>query len=143
MIRVICVGKLKDDLRKISEDYLKRIKGFAKIEVVEVNEYKSSNVSESLRKEGERVLEKVSGYFIVLDDKGEQLSSEKFSSLVKGGDLAFVIGGHTGLSDEVKSKAKMLLSVSRMTLPHQLTRVILLEQIYRAFTIINKLPYHK
>lgn len=142
MIRVVCVGKLKDDLRKISEDYLKRIKGFAKVEVVEINEYKSSNVSESLRKEGERVLGKVDG-FIALDDKGRQLSSEEFSNLVKGGDLAFVIGSHAGLSDEVKSKAKMLLSISRMTLPHQLTRIILLEQVYRAFTIINKLPYHK
>lgn len=142
MIRVVCVGKMKDDLRKISEDYLKRIKGFTKIEVVEVNEYKSSNVSESLRKEGERVLGKVEG-FIALDDKGKQLSSEEFSNLLKGGDLAFVIGGHAGLSDEVKSKAKMLLSISRMTLPHQLTRIILLEQVYRAFTIINKMPYHK
>lgn len=142
MIRVVCVGKMKDDLRKISEDYLKRIKGFAKIEVVEVNEYKSSNVSESLRKEGERVLGKVDG-FIALDDKGKQLSSEEFSNLVKGGDLAFVIGGHAGLSGEVKSKAKMLLSISRMTLPHQLTRIILLEQVYRAFTIIHKMPYHK
>lgn len=142
MIRVVCVGKMKDDLRKISEDYLKRVKGFTKIEVVEVNEYKSSNVSESLRKEGERVLGKVEG-FIALDDKGKQLSSEEFSNLVKSGDLAFVIGGHAGLSDEVKSKAKMLLSISRMTLPHQLTRIILLEQVYRAFTIINKMPYHK
>lgn len=142
MIRVVCVGKMKEDLRKISEDYLKRVKGFTKIEVVEVNEYKSSNVSESLRKEGERVLGKVEG-FIALDDKGKQLSSEEFSNLLKGGDLAFVIGGHAGLSDEVKSKAKMLLSISRMTLPHQLTRIILLEQVYRAFTIINKMPYHK
>lgn len=143
MIRIICVGKLKDQLKNVSEEYVKRIERFTRIEITEINEYKSSNIQDSLKKEGEKVLEKAGERFIILDLKGKQLSSEEFSQMLKQPDLTFVIGSHAGLSDEVKSKAEMLLSISRMTLPHQLTRIILLEQVYRAFTIINKMPYHK
>jgi 23S rRNA (pseudouridine1915-N3)-methyltransferase len=143
MIRIICVGKLKDQLKNVSEEYVKRIKGFTRIEIVEINEYKSSNIKESLKKEGERVLEKAGERFIVLDAKGKQLSSEEFSQLLKQSNLTFVIGSHAGLSEDVKKKSNTQLSLSKMTLPHQITRVILLEQIYRGFTILNNQPYHK
>lgn len=143
MIRIICVGKLKDQLKNVSEEYVKRIKGFTRIEIVEINEYKSSNVKESLKKEGEKVLEKAGEGFIVLDAKGKQLSSEEFSQILKHPNLTFVIGSHVGLSEDVKKKASIQLSLSKMTLPHQITRVILLEQIYRGFSILNNQPYHK
>lgn len=143
MIRIICVGKLKDNLREISQDYIKRIKFFTKIEIIELNEYNSSSVKESLKKESERVLKKIDKNFIALDDKGKQFNSEEFSNLLKESNPTFVVGGHMGLDDEVKSKASSLLSFSKMTLPHQLTRIILLEQIYRGFTILNRQPYHK
>ncbi len=143
MIRIVCVGKLKDQFRNVSEEYVKRIKSFTKLETVEVNEYKSSNVNDSLKKEGEKVLEKAGEKFIILDDKGTQMSSEEFSQILKQPNLAFVIGSHLGLSEDVKQKAMAKLSISKMTLPHQLTRIILLEQVYRAFTILNKQPYHK
>ena len=143
MIRIICVGKLKTNLKEASEEYLKRIRSFTKIEIIEINEYKSSNIKESLKKEGKRILEKAGQKFTALDEKGKQLTSEEFSNIVKEPSLTFVIGGHVGLDEEVKSKAEKLLSISKMTLPHQLTRVIFLEQIYRAFTILKKQPYHK
>ncbi len=143
MIRIICVGKLKDQLKNVSEEYVKRIKGFTRIEIVEINEYKSSNIQESLKKEGEKVLEKSGERFIILDAKGKQLSSEEFSQLLKHPNLTFVIGSHVGLSEDVKKKANIQLSLSKMTLPHQITRVILLEQIYRGFSILNNQPYHK
>lgn len=143
MIRIICVGKLKDEIKNISEEYIKRIKSFTKIEITEINEYKSSNVNESLKKEGEKVLEKSGERFIILDTKGKQLSSEEFSQLLKQNNLTFIIGSHLGLSEEVKKKSAIQLSLSKMTLPHQLTRVILLEQIYRGFSILNNQPYHK
>lgn len=143
MIRIICIGKLKDQLKNVSEEYVKRIKGFTRIEIVEINEYKSSNVKESLKKEGEKVLEKSGERFIILDAKGKQLSSEEFSQILKHPNLTFVIGSHVGLSEDVKKKASIQLSLSKMTLPHQITRIILLEQIYRGFTILNNQPYHK
>jgi 23S rRNA (pseudouridine1915-N3)-methyltransferase len=143
MIRIICVGKLKDQLKDTSEEYVKRIKGFTRIEIVEINEYKSSNIQESLKKEGEKVLEKAGERFIILDAKGKQLSSEEFSQILKQPNLNFVIGGHAGLNEEIKQKAMTTLSLSKMTLPHQITRVILLEQIYRGFSILNNQPYHK
>jgi len=143
MIRIICVGKLKDEIRNVSEEYIKRIKIFTKIEVVEINEYDSSNINNSLKKEGEKILEKVSNNFIILDAKGGQLSSESFSRLLKQNNLTFVIGSHIGLSEDVRKKSAMQLSLSKMTLPHQLTRIILLEQIYRGFSILNNQPYHK
>lgn len=143
MIRIICVGKLKDQIKNISEEYIKRIKGFTRIEIIEINEYKSTNTQESLKKEGEKVLEKSGERFILLDAKGKQLSSEEFSQVLKQPNLTFVIGSHAGLSEEVKKKSVMQLSLSKMTLPHQITRVILLEQIYRGFSILNNMPYHK
>ncbi len=143
MIRIICVGKLKDQLKNVSEEYVKRIKGFTRIEIIEVNEYKSSNIKESLKKEGGKVLEKSGEGFIVLDAKGKQLSSEEFSQILKQPNMTFVIGSHVGLSEDVKKKANIQLSLSKMTLPHQITRVILLEQIYRGFSILNNQPYHK
>ncbi|MDP2907098.1 MAG: 23S rRNA (pseudouridine(1915)-N(3))-methyltransferase RlmH [Nanoarchaeota archaeon] len=143
MIRIICVGKLKDQLKNVSEEYVKRIKGFTRIEIIEINEYKSSNIQESLKKEGERVLEKAGERFIVLDAKGKQLSSEEFSQILKQPNLTFVIGSHAGLNEDVKKKSNIQLSLSKMTIPHQITRVILLEQIYRGFSILNNQPYHK
>jgi len=143
MIKIVCVGKISSELKQACEEYVKRIKYFDRLDIVEINEYKSNNIQESLKKEGERVLGKLDGGFVVLDANGEQFSSEEFSQILKQPSLTFVIGGHVGLSDEVKKKASRLLSLSKMTLPHQVSRLVLLEQIYRGFSIINNKPYHK
>jgi len=142
MIRIICVGKLKEELKVISENYFKRIQKFTKIEIIEINEYKSQDIKESLKKEGVRILEKIDNDFIALDNNGKQFSSREFSELIEP-NMTFIIGSHAGLSKDIKEKAKLRFSLSKMTLPHQITRIILLEQIYRALSIKNNQPYHK
>jgi 23S rRNA (pseudouridine1915-N3)-methyltransferase len=157
-IKIISVGKLKEKYLKDGiAEYLKRLKPYAKVEIVEVAEERepanASSADELMvkEKEGERILEKMKAgsYLIALAIDGKQLTSEglaeKFSQLALEGksDIAIVIGGSLGLSEEVLEKADFKLSFSRMTFPHQLMRLILMEQIYRAFKINKGEPYHK
>lgn len=157
-IKIIAVGKLKENyLKEGIAEYLKRLKPYAKVEIIEVAEEKepanASPADEIMIKgrEGERILEKVKpgSYLIALAIDGKQLSSEeladKLDNLALEGksDIAMVIGGSLGLSEEVLKKADFKLSFSKMTFPHQLMRLILMEQIYRAFKIIKGEPYHK
>ena len=156
-IRIICVGKLKERFyREAAEEYLKRLSRYADVSVVELSDEKTpERASEKereqiLRKEGERILERIRDdeKVIALAIDGKKYSSEGFSSLIsdirdESRDLAFVIGGSLGLWDQVMKRSDMGLSFSDMTFPHQLMRVILLEQVYRAFRIMNNEPYHK
>jgi len=157
-IKIIAVGKLKENyLKEGIAEYLKRLKPYAKVEIIEVAEEKepanASPADEIMIKgrEGERILEKVKpgSYLIALAIDGKQLSSEeladKLDNLALEGksDIAMVIGGPLGLSEEVLKKADFKLSFSKMTFPHQLMRLILMEQIYRAFKIIKGELYHK
>lgn len=118
-------------------DYLERIKYYISIEVIEVTEEK---LPKFISKEN---------YNIILDEKGNELTSVELSQFIQkllssqSKDIAFFIGGAEGFSSEVKGKGDYTLSLSKLTLPHELARVILLEQIYRAFTIINNEKYHK
>ena len=129
MIKVVCVGKIKENyLVDGIKEYLKRIEGFQKIEVVEVKEYNLSDISKNIDNEGENILEK-----ITKDDLPTYGNSK----------ITFVIGGSNGISEKVKKRSNYQLSFSDMTFPHQLMRLILLEQIYRALTIINHKEYHK
>ncbi|NLT94102.1 MAG: 23S rRNA (pseudouridine(1915)-N(3))-methyltransferase RlmH [Clostridia bacterium] len=157
-IKIIAVGKLKEKyLKEGIAEYLKRLKPYAKVEIIEVPEEKEpANASPAdeimiKNREGERILEKVKpgSYLIALAIEGKQLSSEeladKLDNLALEGksDIAMVIGGSLGLSDKVLGRADFKLSFSKMTFPHQLMRLILMEQIYRAFKIIKGEPYHK
>ncbi len=157
-IRIIAIGKIKETYLKLGiEEYLKRIKPYSQIEIIEVNdEPVKDNPSDSeieivKNKEGQKVLKllKDSDYLISLDLGKKQLKSPEFArfleeKFVLGNSLIiFVIGGSYGLSDELKKRANDSISLSEMTFLHQMTRLILLEQIYRAFKINRNEIYHK
>lgn len=157
-ITLICVGKLKEKyLAEGVKEYEKRLSRYCTLEIIElVDEKTPDNAGEALeeqikRKEGERILKalKEDSYCIALAIEGKQLSSEELAEKIEGlgitgnSNISLIIGGSLGLSDEVLSRADYKLSFSRMTFPHQLMRVILLEQLYRAFRIIHRQPYHK
>lgn len=157
-INIIAVGKLKEKyLRDACEEYIKRLGAFAKVNVIEINEERcgdnpsTAQIEQVKEKEGQRILAKIpKGSFVVpLCIEGTQFSSEEYSwklqkAMVDGfGEITFIIGGSFGMSDEVKNLANLKLSFGKLTLPHQLMRVVLLEQTYRAFTIINNIKYHK
>ena len=157
-VTVICVGKLKEKfLKDAVAEYSKRLKTLCKFEIIEVDEEKTadnpnnSQIENILNAEGKRILSKIdtSAKVIAMCIEGKQKSSENFAKLfetyaVSGtSSIAFVIGGSWGLSDEVKSRADLRLSMSEMTFPHQLARVMVCEQIYRAFSINMGTKYHK
>jgi 23S rRNA (pseudouridine1915-N3)-methyltransferase len=157
-ISIITVGKLKEKyLRQGIEEYLKRLSAYAKVEVVEVADEKAPEELSELemlqvkQKEGERILAKISQdtYVIALAIQGKLQSSEELANTLDKlatygkSKIAFVIGGSLGLSEEVLKRSNEQLSFSRMTFPHQLMRLILVEQIYRTFRINRNEPYHK
>jgi 23S rRNA (pseudouridine1915-N3)-methyltransferase len=141
MIKLIWVGRTKERfLQEGVASFARRMERFSSLKVVEV---KDSNVEE----EGERILKALGDdHAVVLDVKGRELSSEEFSSFIKKNsdkNIAFVLGGAEGLSPDVKERADFLLSLSKMTYTHEMARLILLEQIYRSYTIIKGICYHK
>ena len=157
-IRIIAIGKIKEQYLKMGiDEYLKRLKTYATMEIVEVNDEpvndnpSNSQIEMVKNKEGEKVLKllKEGDYVINLDLNKKQYTSEEFANLINekmvvGGSLiTFVIGGSYGLSDELKKRANLSISLSNMTFLHQMTRLILLEQIYRAFKINRNETYHK
>lgn len=157
-ITVICVGKIKEKFyREALSEYEKRLSRYCKTEIIEVPDEKtpdgaSDALEEQIKeKEGQRILEKIreDSFVCTLEIEGKQMSSEKLAAwmekLTVGGTshITFIIGGSLGLSDSVKKRSNQALSFSQMTFPHQLMRVILLEQIYRGFRIIHGEPYHK
>lgn len=157
-IKIIAVGKLKEKyLKDAVNEYLKRLSAYAKVDVIEIADEKepdnasAKDIEIIKNKEGSKILDKIKEreYVILLDVEGKQVSSEdlagKLAELSLSGDsnLVFVIGGSNGVSEEVREKADFKLSFSKMTFPHQLMRVILLEQIYRGFKINRGESYHK
>lgn len=157
-ITVISVGKLKEKyLKEAIEEYSKRLQRYCKISLIELQDEKTpDNASEKEElqiksKEGEAILKgiKENSFVIALDLKGKMISSEEFSSYIEDlgvngkSDIVFIIGGSLGLSQEVLNRANYKLCFSKMTFPHQLFRVMLLEQIYRGFRIMKNEPYHK
>ena len=158
MIRVIAVGRIKEKpMQQCIQEYLKRLQPYCKTEIVEVDDIavpqsNSPAQNEQVKqKEGERILAhiKEDAYVIALAIDGKQRSSEEMAAWmedlgVRGeSHLQFIIGGSLGLSQAVLNRADTKISFSRLTFPHQLMRVILLEQIYRSFRIIKGVPYHK
>ena len=157
-ISIITIGKLKEKyLKQGIDEYLKRLSTYAKVDIIELPDEKApENLSESEMeqvklKEGERILAKVSEdtHVIALAIEGKMKSSEELAKDIDQlatygkSKIAFVIGGSLGLSKEVMKRANGTLSFSKMTFPHQLMRLILLEQVYRAFRINRNEPYHK
>ena len=157
-IKIVTVGKLKEKyLRDGIAEYSKRISRFATVEMVELADEKTpdrasdSENEKILELEGNRIISKIGDreFVIVLAIEGKTLSSEEFSKQLEQASingystLTFVIGGSLGLSPQVKKRANLFLSFGRLTLPHQLMRLVLTEQIYRAFTIQQGSPYHK
>ena len=142
-IYIIAVGKIKESFyREAVAEYVKRMSRFAKVEIKEIAE------GESLQAEAEEILRAVKGYTIALAIEGEKTSSEGLAKTLKkltdsGKEISFVIGSSCGLDASVKKAADKLLSFSDMTFPHQLMRVVLAEQVYRAFMINHGSTYHK
>lgn len=144
MIKIVCVGKIKEKFyRDAIDEYLKRMGKYHKIEIIEV-------IDNDIKSESFRILEKIGNkdFVITLEIEGKSLSSLELSdfidkTLISNSVITFVIGGSDGLDDEVKKRANYKLSFSKLTFPHQLFRVVLLEQIYRSFKIINNETYHK
>lgn len=156
-VTLIAVGKLKESyLRDGCNEYIKRLGAYSKIKIIEINEERagdnpsSNEIKAIIEKEGERIAAKIpkGAVVIPLCIEGREYSSPDFSRLIENisletSQLCFVIGGSFGLSDTIKSMGKYRLSFGKMTLPHQLARMVLLEQIYRAFSISNHSKYHK
>ncbi len=157
-VNLICVGKLKEAYwRDACAEYSKRMGRYAEFCITEVDEEKlpdrpsQAQISQALQKEGERILSRIpkGAQTAALCIEGRQYSSEMVAELLEqnaaygGGNMVFVIGGSWGLSDEVKKAASVKLSMSKMTFPHQLARVMLCEQVYRGFQILGHSQYHK
>lgn len=157
-ITIVCVGKIKETFyRQAVEEYAKRLSKYCKFEILEVADEKTpENASEGLEnqikeKEADRILEKIKedSYVFTLEIKGKRFTSEGFAAHIQRtvlhgkSHLVFVIGGSLGLHEKVLKRSDQAISFSDMTFPHQLMRVILAEQIYRAYRIIQGEPYHK
>ncbi len=149
MIKIICVGKIKEDFFKEAvNEYQKRISKYAKIEIIEIPDEPIKEKAKAV--EGLKILNKINSndYVITLEIEGKQLDSVEFSKAINNwkinhSNIIFVIGGSYGLGDEIKQRSNYKLSFSKMTFPHQLFRIILLEQIYRSHKIISGETYHK
>lgn len=157
-VNIICIGKLKEKyLKDAIEEYSKRLSRFCKLKIIELPEsylpesYSEAEKNSALEKEADSVISALKGtdFIISLCVEGKQKTSEDFADLISKNmangksNFAFIIGSSCGLSERVKALSHFKLSFSEMTFPHQLMRVILLEQIYRGFKIISNEKYHK
>lgn len=154
-IDIICVGKLKEKyFKEAQEHYTKLLSRFAKVNIIEIPDISLENVKtlkeeqKIKEKECEAALKYLKGYAIACDPLGKKFTSEEFSRFIQNeasqnGRISFVIGGSLGLDEKIKKRADALLSFSDMTMPHRLFRIVLLEQIFRAFKIANNETYHK
>ena len=151
MIRIITVGKLKEKyLLDAKEEYLKRLSKYTKIEIIELEDSKIDNEKDALEEEKDRILKYINpkDYIITLEIEGKELTSLEFADLldktfINNSNITFIIGSSYGIHNSIKEKANYHLSFSKMTFPHQLFRILLLEQIYRSYKILNNEKYHK
>ena len=151
MIKIICVGNIKEEFfRDAIEEYKKRLTRYSKLEIIEVKDISYDDIDKSINLEGIEILKHIDSkdYVITLEIEGKELSSEEFAEKIESiqsinPNITFVIGGSYGLSENVKERSNYKLSFSKMTFPHQLFRIVLLEQIYRLFKILNNESYHK
>ena len=151
MIKIICVGKIKEKfLEEAKNEYKKRISKYQQIEIIEVEDVSLTDTQTILKKEAEKIVKYINkkDYIITLEIEGNQISSNEFAekinkTFIGNSNITFIIGGSFGLDNQIKELSNYKLSFSKMTFPHQLFRVILLEQIYRAFKILHHESYHK
>ena len=154
MISIVAVGKIKEkSLSQLIEEYKKRIGAYSKIEIIEVSDEPNDRLSDEKVKEieGQRIIKqlKKDSYVILLSLKGKQMDSIKFSREIEkintynSSHITFVIGGSVGVSEQVEQRADLLLKLSEMTFPHNIARLLILEQTYRAYKILNNETYHK
>lgn len=152
MIKILCVGKIKEKfLKDAINEYIKRLSKYTKLEIIEISDEATNNSNITLDKEKEKLLKHINlkDYNIVLDIEGKMLDSLDFAHKInniftnENSNITFIIGGSCGLHQEIKKLANYSLSFSKLTFPHQLFRVLLLEQIYRSFKILNNETYHK
>ena len=154
-LRLVCVGKLTEPWqRDAADEYAGRVQRYFPLDIAELKEEKGGRKGDTtglLKREGVRILDKVPdrSFLVVLDECGRNLGSEQLAGLLSGEMLhggrnwCLVIGGPFGLDSAVRKRADLILSLSKMTFTHQMARLFLLEQVYRAFTIIKNVPYHK
>lgn len=151
MIKIITVGAIKEQyLKDAIDEYMKRLRKYTNIELIEVKDEGLVEESKAIALEAEKIKKHLTSrdYIITLEIEGKQLTSPDFAEKlnqvqIENSNIVFIIGGSYGLSTELKQMAKYHLSFSKMTFPHQLFRVLLLEQIYRSFKILNNESYHK
>ena len=153
MISIIAVGKLKEKAYKdLVDEYVKRLSAYTKVEIIEVADETNQLEDAKVKKlEGERILKamKKDSFTVLLDLRGRMLNSKELALKIQeintyhSSNITFIIGGSLGVSDEVYERADYKWKLSDLTFPHNLVRVILLEQIYRSYKIINNEPYHK
>lgn len=155
-VNIIAVGTIKEKyLKEAIEEYRKRLSKFFSLNIIEIDETvakieNESNIRKTIEDEARKISDKLKNeYVVALDIDGEEYSTIELSNEIKNimlkghSEISFVIGGSYGLSETIKKRADLRLSFSKLTFPHQLFRVILMEQIYRVFKIINNEPYHK
>ena len=149
-INIICVGNLKENFwREAEKEYLKRLSRFCKVKIYEVEEKNNeSQVDITLKKEGKDILSKTKGHIILMDRQGKTFSSEELSEKIKkislvNSEITYIIGSSHGVSEDVKKACNEMISFGPNTFPHNLARIMLLEQLYRAETILNNIKYHK
>jgi len=151
MIKIITVGTIKEkNLKDAIEEYQKRIKKYTNIELIEVKDEGLVEETKAISLEAEKIKKHLNSkdYIITMEIEGKQITSEEFAEKlnqiqIENSNIVFIIGGSYGLSNELKQMAKYHLSFSKLTFPHQLFRVLLLEQIYRCYKILNNESYHK
>ena len=151
MIKIVCVGKIKEKyLKDAIAEYQKRISKYTKLNIIEVKDYDYDDINKVLISEKEQIEKYIDSkdYLITLEIEGKQISSEQLATkldetLTINSNITFVIGGSYGIDKSIKDKANYHLSFSTLTFPHQLFRVLLLEQIYRSYKINNNESYHK
>lgn len=152
-IKLLVVGKTSNTfIKSLISDYEDRINHFINYEIIEINLKKNKNISEKeiKKKEGIKILDRIEkkDYVVLFDENGKEYSSVEFSEFIKNKitnfskKIIFVVGGAYGFSDDIYVRSNSLISLSKMTFSHQMIRIFILEQLYRAFTIINNHPYH-
>jgi 23S rRNA (pseudouridine1915-N3)-methyltransferase len=153
-LRFVWVGKTRRaPIRELVEEYVERVRRFTAVEVSELRDRNDvgTDARQIIEREGEDILSRLGdgGFVVAMDERGREMDSYQLAEFIErhrvGGtkQVTFVIGGHNGLSDAVRKRAGLVLALSRLTLTHEMARALLMEQVYRAFTIIHDLPYQK
>ena len=151
MIKIICVGKIKEKFyREAVLEFQKRLSKYTKLEIIELNDITPNQIEENKKREAINIQKYINerDYIITLEIEGHQLSSEELAQKIDSiyqtnSTITFIIGGSYGLDDSIKKQSNYSLSFSKLTFPHQLFRIILLEQIYRSYKILHHESYHK